>query len=213
MGPCAAARAATLAWSLVLAGGTLAAVPRDSDFVDVAVAVPGIRVELPYATSKNAFKHRFYATKRAFLRRGTARKLAIAQKALAKQGLGLKVWDAYRPRSVQKAMWEQVRDPRYVGPPTNRSRHNRGVAVDVTLVDRHGRELPMPTAFDDFSPRAHGRYTGVSKQVARNRATLRKAMVDAGFQPQWSEWWHFDDTHATRYPISDVKPSDLARRQ
>lgn len=182
----------------------------DRALVDVEAAVPGIRVQLPYATPHNVFRRRFYTTPRAFLRAGTARKLRTAQALLQKQGLGLKVWDAYRPRSVQRAMWLQVRNPRYVGPPTEGSRHSRGAAVDVTLVDRNGRELPMPTGFDDFSPRAHAG-ARTTRAAARNREILRRAMVRAGFQPQWSEWWHFNDPHAARYAISDVAPSTLAR--
>jgi D-alanyl-D-alanine dipeptidase len=206
-------RAALLSGVLALAAPA-GAMPAAGDrgFVDVAAFVPGIRIELPYATTKNAFHRRIYATKRAFLRRGTAVKLRRAQTLLARRDLGLLVWDAYRPRSVQKAMWEQVRNPRYVGPPTSGSRHSRGVAVDVTLVDRKGRPLPMPTGFDDFSPRAHARFRGASREAAHNRATLRRAMLSAGFRPQETEWWHFNDSDATRYPIDDVKPSDLAQR-
>jgi len=182
----------------------------EGDLVDVASVVPGIVVDLPYATEDNVFGQRLYRVNRAFLRGSAALKLREAQDILEQSGVRLKVWDAYRPLSVQKKMWEQVRDARYVAPPSGGSNHNRGAAVDVTLVDREGRELPMGTGYDDFSGKAHAGYDGLSEEERRNRAILRHAMVSAGFRPLSTEWWHFDDPDARRHPVGDVPIRSLA---
>jgi D-alanyl-D-alanine dipeptidase len=179
------------------------------DFVDVEEFVPGIVVELRYATERNPFGRAFYTSPRALLRRGMAEKLVRAAEELAARGLRLKVWDAYRPLSVQRALWEAVPDPEFVAPPERGSRHNRGAAVDVTLTDLDGRELPMPTDFDDFSDRAHADSPLPSDEEKANRTILRDAMVDAGFEAITSEWWHFNDPDFERYPLSDVEAERL----
>jgi D-alanyl-D-alanine dipeptidase/poly-gamma-glutamate capsule biosynthesis protein CapA/YwtB (metallophosphatase superfamily) len=172
------------------------------DFVDVEHAVHDIVVELRYATLNNVFKTRLYRSNRCLLRRGTAAKLNKAQGLLARHQLRLKIWDGYRPLSVQRKMWNRVHDARYVANPARGgSRHNRGCAVDVTLVDRYGRELEMPTGYDDFSPRARMNYAPVSPMAKQHRALLQRVMKAAGFVPLTTEWWHFDDSVATRYPI------------
>ena len=183
-----------------------------SDFVDVKDIVPSVLVDTPYASKANVFKTRFYTVNRAFLRRGTALKLAKAQRTLRAHGLRLKVWDAYRPRSVQWAMWRVIQDARYVAPPGPGSRHARGAAVDVTLVNAKGRELEMPSAFDDFSVRAHANYNGASRVAKHNRAVLRAAMIGAGFTPLRHEWWHFNDPQGGQYQMTDITLTELAAR-
>jgi D-alanyl-D-alanine dipeptidase len=180
------------------------------DFVDVEEFVPGLVVELRYATERNPFGRAFYTSPRALLRRGTAEKLRTAAEILAARGLRLKVWDAYRPLSVQRALWEAVPDPDFVAPPERGSRHNRGAAVDVTLVDANGNELPMPTDFDDFSERAHALSPLPPDPERANRATLRAAMEAAGFTAITSEWWHFNDPDFEKYPLCDASAEELA---
>lgn len=180
--------------------------PRASDFVDVAAFIPGIRVELPYATEQNFFKHRFYASNRCLLRRQVAERLRAAQHDLNTQGLGLKVWDGYRPRSVQWEFWKVMPDEKYVADPRKGSRHNRGAAVDVTLVDlMTGRELVMPTGFDDFTPKAAADYPQVSPEAKGNRALLQAVMIRHNFDIFPSEWWHFDSRGWERFPIENFK--------
>jgi D-alanyl-D-alanine dipeptidase len=128
--------------------------------------------------------------------------LQQVQQDLAREGLGLKIWDAYRPLAVQQQMWEAIRDPRYVSDPAvNAGRHTRGTAVDLTLVDRRGRELPMPTDFDDFSEAAHQDAPGISKERAANARRLRQAMERRGFRAFATEWWHFDWKDWERLPV------------
>lgn len=180
---------------------------RDADLVDVAKGVPGIVVDLRYATPRNFTHTKLYPVARCFLVRPVARRLLLVQQDLMKRGLGLKIYDGYRPLSVAKRMWALVRDSRYVANPARgKKTHCRGAAVDVTLVDRRGRELPMPSGFDEFGKRAHRDYRGGSKAALANRSTLEKAMVRRGFKPLATEWWHFDAPDWPRYPVRDGFP-------
>ena len=113
--------------------------------------------------------------------------------------MGLKIWDAYRPLSAQSALWKICPDSRFVAPPSRGSMHNRGVAVDITLVDAKGRELEMPCDFDNFSTLAKSRTKQGSASARRNRDALRDAMTACGFVPYKNEWWHFHDPEWRRY--------------
>jgi len=140
---------------------------------------------------------------RCLLRESVAHRLSRVQDDLEARGLGLKVFDGYRPLSVQRRMWAVLPDPEYVADPAKGSRHNRGAAVDVTLVDTRGRELPMPSAFDEFSERAHRDYAGGTAEQRRNRRVLQEAMERHGFSGLDSEWWHFDAPGWRQYPVLD----------
>jgi D-alanyl-D-alanine dipeptidase/L,D-peptidoglycan transpeptidase YkuD (ErfK/YbiS/YcfS/YnhG family) len=162
--------------------------------VDVRSVAPGLVVEMRYAGPDNFTGKTVYSCGRCFLRPGTAAKVAKVAEELRKKKLLLKLWDCYRPLSVQKLFWALVPDPRYVADPRTGSRHNRGTAVDVTLADAEGRELAMPTGFDDFSPRAGHGETDLPAVVLANRRLLTETMQKAGFLPLQSEWWHYDDS-------------------
>ena len=157
-----------------------------------------------YATADNFTKSVLYPVNRCLLRRAVAKRLSLVQTDLARQGLGLKLWDCYRPLDIQKKLWALVPDPRYVADPKKGSRHNRGAAVDATLVDGAGGELEMPTRYDDFSPSAHRDYAGASPAALRNRQTLESAMLRHGFLGLPTEWWHFDARGWDRFPLADV---------
>ena len=178
-----------------------------AELVDVRAVAPTIRVELSYARPDNAFRTRLYRSNRALLREPVAKRLARVQRRLHARGLGLKVWDAYRPRSVQYRMWRARPDARsrYLANPRKSSKHNRGAAVDVTLVDREGRELQMPTPHDEFGPRAHRDASrGIPASARRNRAVLIQTMRAEGFLANPYEWWHFTAPDWKRYPVTDV---------
>ena len=193
--------------SLATAG---AAAP-SADVVPLETVHPPCLPEVRYATRHNFTGTALYPTPRVFLHRDTARALARVQRDLQKRGLGLKVWDAYRPLAVQWKMWKLIRDERYVSNPAkNRGRHTRGTAVDVTLIDKLGRELPMPSDFDDFSARAHRDYRGGTAEQRRNRKTLEEAMTKHGFTGYPTEWWHFDLKGWEKYPVLDISPGQLA---
>jgi len=175
--------------------------------VDVRAKHSRIVVELSYATAGNAFRKRLYDGDVALLRGPVAARLARVQNRLEKQRLGLKVWDAYRPRSVQSVMWRLRPDARsrYLANPRKISKHSRGAAVDVTLVDSTDRELPMPTPHDEFSARAHrGASRGVSPAARKNARILAAAMRAEGFLSNPYEWWHFTAPEWRRYPSADT---------
>jgi D-alanyl-D-alanine dipeptidase len=182
-----------------------------AELVDIRDVAPGIRLDIRYATENNFTRVKVYGEARCLLRPEAANRLAEVQRDLARSGLGLKVYDCYRPLSVQKKFWALVPDERYVADPAKGSRHNRGMAVDLTLVDRQGKELPMPTGYDDFTPRAHRDSTDAPREALRNREVLERAMARRGFAPLPTEWWHFDAPGWERHPVLDI-PLDASRR-
>jgi zinc D-Ala-D-Ala dipeptidase len=180
------------------------------DLVDVAELEPGIAIEMRYATADNFTGRPVYPVARCLLRRAVAERLARVQARLAADGRGLKVWDCYRPFHVQEDFWKRVPDARYVAKPVRRrgvpvsgSKHNRGAAVDLTLVDAAGAELEMPTSYDDFSARAHRGHASWSATARANAVALEAAMVAEGFEPLPTEWWHFDAAGWQAYPLAD----------
>lgn len=177
----------------------------DDQLVRIEDVDPTVLIDLRYATSDNFTHQTVYPLAVGILRSETARKLAAANQDLKRYGYRLKVWDAYRPPYVQKIFWGLVPDDRYVANPyKGGSRHNRGGAVDVTLVDANGQELEMPSAFDDFSSRAWPNNFALSNRVRANLRILRQVMMAHGFLPLEHEWWHFDDAAWKKFPLIDV---------
>ncbi len=181
--------------------------------INVRSLTPPPLEEIRYATSYNFTGTRLYPIPVAFVHIDAARALEGVQRDLAQSGLGLKIYDAYRPLSVQKRMWNLIRDERYVtNPYLGGGRHTRGTAVDVTLVDALGNELPMPSHFDEFSQRAFRNYQGASPEQKRNRQKLEEVMVRHGFIGFPTEWWHFDLHGWEKYPVWDISLLKLNRR-
>ncbi|MEL7038338.1 MAG: M15 family metallopeptidase [Cyanobacteria bacterium J06592_8] len=173
--------------------------------VDIQDINPNIRLDIRYATANNFLDQKLYPVPRCLLRVDVAQSLSKVQENLEKMGLGLKVFDCYRPWSVSQKMWEILPDSRYVANPQRGSRHNRGAAVDLTLVDlRTGNELEMPTDFDDFTEKAARDYTGNSPQVRRNSNLLEFKMKQYGFTSLITEWWHFDAADWEKYALLNV---------
>jgi D-alanyl-D-alanine dipeptidase len=162
---------------------------------------PRIVVDLRYASTRNFVGVVLYSSDVPLLRQSVAERLKRANDRLAATGHRLVVWDAYRPLSVQQRLFDLVPDERYVANPQKGSRHNRGAAVDVTLADTHGRALPMPTDFDDFSERAHRVSLGGGAVERANYDILHAAMTAEGFVGLATEWWHYDDPAWESYPI------------
>ena len=148
--------------------------------------------DFKYATSQNFTNEVLYAQPEPYLRLPAARALKNALSILKDKGLTIKIYDAYRPYSVTKKMWEIVPDERYAANPTKGSSHNRGTAIDVTLVYlKTGVELKMPTEYDNFTTKAHHNNQQLPKKVIKNRALLKRVMEQAGFVPLNTEWWHY----------------------
>ena len=166
----------------------------------------GFVIDMRYAGENNFTGKKVYPSDQCLLRKETAEKLVRANAEFMEAGYRLKIWDAYRPMHVQQIFWELVGDSRYVAnPKAGGSNHNRGAAVDVTLVDKEGKELRMPSGFDDFSPKAARNQSGMDPEAKENMDLLTKIMVKNGFKTIGTEWWHFDDTASSEYEVLDVK--------
>ncbi len=161
--------------------------------VEIHSIDPTILIDLRYDTARNVFGHPIYPPgARAVIRRSVAERLKAAQAYLRARGYGLKVWDAFRPFNAQGALWAFSKSARFVADPENgRALHTWGAAVDATLVDAAGHEVPMPSDFDSFSPAAALHYQGNDETVRRDLDLLLHAMGAAGFKGMRSEWWHF----------------------
>lgn len=172
------------------------------DMVLVDRHIPGVIVDLRYAGSNNIFGAAVYESGQATLRRGTADLLKEAESEFEQKGYRLKVWDAYRSPRIQFILWEKMPDERFVvNPNRSFSYHSRGAAVDVTLTDEEGREVLMPSDFDEFGPRANRDYSDVEQEAARNAVFLEEVMKRHGFRSIFNEWWHFADEKAESYPV------------
>ena len=182
---------------------------QQNGFIELVKLNPHIKLDMRYATTNNFLKQKVYPQARAFLRAPAARALDAVQKELETLGLGLKIFDAYRPLSVQRKMWKIMPDGRYVADPKKGSRHNRGMAVDLTLIELDGDPLEMPTEFDSFHTRAHHDFFGLPKQVKRNRWILKTVMEKHGFRSIRTEWWHYDYKGWKNYPVLDKSFDEL----
>ena len=187
----------------------LAAVKADSNqaMIELHDLDPTIVYELGYAGTNNFTGQPLYPTdtKHTFMRRPAAMALAAVQKELREKGLGLKIWDAYRPYSVTVAFWEKVHDERFVADPHKGSYHNRGTATDLTIIElATGKELRMPTGWDTMNDSAFQDNMNLPKDMIDNRELLRSVMVRHGFEIFQTEWWHFNWPHPERYDVLDI---------
>ena len=183
----------------------------DTTFVEILKLNPNIRLDIRYATTNNFLNQAVYPQARCFLRHDAALALDSIQKELEMIGLGLKVFDGYRPLSVQIKMWNILPDSSYVANPKKGSRHNRGMAVDLTLVDANGNPLPMPTEFDSFSKKAHQDFQELPDDVKLNRWILKTIMEKHGFKSIRTEWWHYDYKGWKSYNVLDKSFEELNR--
>ncbi|MCH9630870.1 MAG: D-alanyl-D-alanine dipeptidase [Chlamydiia bacterium] len=186
---------------------------KDEDFIDIEKFCPSIRVDVLLSHDNNFIKKTVYPSAKCYLRRKVAVKLAQVQKDFEKLNLGLKITDGYRPLSVQKILWDFLPDDRYVAPPQIGSKHNRGAAVDVTLVDFEGNELDMGSNIDEMGEIAHRDYDNLPAKIIANRTLLEDVMVNSGFIPLPTEWWHFDDADWENYPLEDICIGELEKSE
>ncbi|MEN8145937.1 MAG: M15 family metallopeptidase [Gemmatimonadota bacterium] len=192
------------------AAGFLAA-----EMVELRMLDSTIAYDIRYATANNFMGARFYESAHALLRRPAAEALVRVHRRLAAGGLGLHVFDAYRPWHVTRMFWDatppHLRD--FVADPSRGSRHNRGAAVDLTLYWlSSGQPVEMVTKYDDFSERAHIGYEGGSPQQRRLRDLLRTSMEAEGFTVYSLEWWHYDFEGWERYRILNDTFEEMAER-
>ena len=181
------------------------AVVADTTFVNLKDYSKDFIYDMKYATEDNFLKAKVYDCAECLLRLKTVKALVAANKDFIKKGYKIKLYDCYRPLSIQKKMWEIVSNPEYVADPKKGSIHNRGGAVDISLVDANGTELDMGTPFDFFGIQASHNYTKLSKEVLSNRKFLKKIMVKNGFNSFDSEWWHYNLKTGLKDKVSNQK--------
>ena len=180
--------------------------PPDYDttqWVELSSLDSTILLDLKYATTDNFVEEQLYDCGRCFLRREAASQLVKVHQLLQEKGLGLKMFDCFRPLPVQQQLWDKFQNASYVTPPSKGSMHNRGLAVDLTIVDSDGKELDMGTEFDYFGKKAHHTFTEHSETILANRDLLKSSMKAFGFNPIRTEWWHYSYVQK-KYPLSEM---------
>lgn len=203
--------------SIFLFSFSLFAQEYSSELIRVKDIIPEIILDLKYSTTDNFTEQKLYTTNECYLLTEAVHRLKIVNDSLRNikfyngksypSGIGLKLFDGYRPRAVQYLMWEIYPDPTFVADPNNGSKHNRGGAVDLTLVDLlNGEELLMPTEFDDFSEAASHNFDRLPPEILANRKLLKDMMTDVGgFNIYIAEWWHYEIPNANNYPLLDFQ--------
>jgi D-alanyl-D-alanine dipeptidase len=182
---------------------------RAADLVELVKMDPTIHLDVRYATSNNFTGRPVYRQARAFLQRPAAEALVRVGRSLREQGYGLLVFDGYRPWSVTKLFWEitpqDKRERGFVENPAKGSKHNRGAAVDLSMYElATGKEVEMPSPYDEFTDRAAPSYTGGTAEQRARRDLLRAEMEKEGFTVDTGEWWHFNYRGWETYPILDI---------
>ena len=174
-------------------------------FVNIKSLSNDFILDIKYATADNFLKQAVYDCGECYLREATAKALLAAQKEFVKRGYSLKLFDCYRPLSVQKKMWKILPGTHYVANPAKGSKHNRGAAVDLTLVDAQGKELDMGTPFDFFGKKAHHTCTTLPKKVLENRKLLKDVLNKYNFKSIFSEWWHYEYRPEMQSKVEDFQ--------
>ncbi|HEY2846352.1 MAG TPA: M15 family metallopeptidase [Pyrinomonadaceae bacterium] len=188
---------------------------RKADLVELTKLDKTIKLNIRYATANNFVGRAVYPEARAFLQRPAAEAVVKVNKELRKEGLGLLIFDGYRPWSITKLFWDIVPEDhrKLVADPAKGSKHNRGCAVDLSIYDlKTGKEISMPSGFDEFTDRASPDYTGGTDVERRNRDKLRHLMEAAGFTVNPNEWWHFDFNGWQDYAIYDIAFDEVGRK-
>jgi len=180
-------------------------VVNDSAFVNLKEYSIDFVYDMKYATADNFLKAKVYDCAECFLRLKTVKAMIEANTEFMKMGYKIKFFDCYRPLDIQKKMWKIVPNPSYVADPSKGSIHNRGGAVDITLVDVNGIALDMGTSFDFFGIEASHNYQNLSQHIKDNRELLKKVMMAHGFNPLESEWWHYNLISALNDKVSNAK--------
>jgi zinc D-Ala-D-Ala dipeptidase len=190
-------------------------IDENKTMIELKTKISSIVYDLRYATTNNFMNRLMYPENTAitFLRVPVADSLAKVQQELHAMGLGLKIFDAYRPYSVTVKFWELVKDERYVANPAKGSGHNRGIAVDLTIIDlKTGKELDMGTGFDNFTDTAHHTFTSLPEEVLHNRLLLKSTMEKYGFIALESEWWHYYLANGNTFELLDIEFKKLKKK-
>ncbi|WP_234423440.1 M15 family metallopeptidase [Aquimarina spinulae] len=190
---------------MLIGGPSIEVTSNDKDFINIESLSDEFILDMKYATSDNFLKEKVYSCAKCFVRKDVAEALIKVNNDLLTQGYRMKFFDCYRPYSVQKKMWKIFPNPGYVADPKGGSVHNRGAAVDITLVRSAGGHVDMGTDFDHFGKEAHHSYKSLSKTVLGHRKLLKETMEKHGFKTIRTEWWHYNFKGNTKYKISDFR--------
>ena len=183
---------------------------KNKELVEIKKFIPNIKLDIRYASKNNFAKKAVYKQARAFARLPVVEALRNVQNELNESGIGLKIFDGYRPYRVTVDFYEIASDKSFVANPRDGSRHNRGCAIDLTLINlKTGKELEMPTPYDSFAPEAAADFNNLSEQVIRNRELLIKTMEKNGFKVLNNEWWHFDFNGWKNFELMDIPFEEL----
>lgn len=188
---------------------------REAHLVELITLDNTIKLDIRYATADNFVGRPVYPEARAFLQKPAAKALARVHKKLRKQGLGLVIFDGYRPWAITKLFWDVVPEDKrkFVADPSKGSKHNRGCAVDLSIFDlKTGTLMDMPSGYDEFNERASPNYTGGTPAQRANRDMLRKLMEAEDFTVNPNEWWHFDYKTWQDYAIYDISFAEAAEK-
>jgi len=177
----------------------------NNELVEIKKAIPNIALDIRYATKNNFMQQVMYRQARAFARKPVVDALKKTQQELNKKGLGLKIFDGYRPYAITVEFYKKASDKNFVANPAKGSKHNRGCAIDLTLINlKTGKELPMPTPYDSFSAAAAANYEPVSPVQRKNRNLLISTMAKYGLNVLENEWWHYDFVGWKNYQLMDI---------
>ena len=189
---------------------------READLVELKKLDKSIKLDIRYATTDNFVGNAVYPEARAFLQRPAAEAVVRVHKLLKKKGLGIVIYDGYRPWAITKLFWEVVREDqkKFVADPAKGSKHNRGCAIDLGIYNlKTGKAIPMPSGYDEFTERASPDYTGGSVEERANRDMLRRMMEAEAFTVNPNEWWHFDFKDWDQYAIYDIAFKEIGKKK
>ena len=185
-------------------------IDKNKQLVEIIKHIPDIKLDIRYATKNNFSKQAVYKQARAFARQPVVEALKKVQTELRKSGLGLKIYDGYRPYNVTVQFFKSASDKSFVANPKDGSRHNRGCAIDLTLINiKTGNEIEMPTPYDSFAVEAASDYNNLPENLIKNRGILRSVMEKNGFRVLNNEWWHFDFIGWKNYELMDIPFENL----
>jgi len=178
---------------------------QNNELVEIKKAIPNIKLDIRYATKNNFMRQVMYKQARAFARKPVVESLKKIQKELNKKGYGLKIFDGYRPYAITVEFYKKASDKNFVANPAKGSKHNRGCAVDLTLINlKTGKELVMPTPYDSFSAAAAAKYENISPEARKNRNFLIAVMAKYQMNVLENEWWHYDFSGWRSYDLMDI---------
>jgi D-alanyl-D-alanine dipeptidase len=182
----------------------------EKELIDLEKFIPEIVLDIRYATTNNFTKEKIYNLSRAYARKPVAESLKKAQEEFNKLGYGVKIFDAYRPYTATVKFYEVYHDTTYVASPYRGSRHNRGCAIDMTLIDlKTGKDIPMPTEYDSFRKEAWPTTPVSDPVIKKNRDLIISVMQKHGFKVNSSEWWHFDFVGWQKFDVLDISFEEL----